>query len=315
VLYLNSFFSPWFTVAPLLLRALRVIPRRPVVIAPRGEFAPAALAIKARKKAAFLAVARWLRLYADVTWQASSAYEEADIRRTMGSDARVLVAPDLPAPAHGSGDPVAGSSSPPPEPATGRPLKQPGSLNAVFLGRIVPMKNLLGALHALSRVRGGVQFHIYGPDEDEAYWQECRREIEALPRQISVRYHGALDPHLVPATLREHHILFLPSLGENFGHAIHEAMAAGCPVLISDRTPWRDLEALHAGWDVSLAGQDGLVTALQRCIDMNQETYARFSEGARRLARERSADAAAVAANLQLFEAALTAAQGPGDRA
>ena len=38
VLYLNSFFSPAFTVKPLLLRRLGLIPASPVVPAPRGNF-------------------------------------------------------------------------------------------------------------------------------------------------------------------------------------------------------------------------------------------------------------------------------------
>ena len=33
----------------------------------------------------------------------------------------------------------------------------------------------------------------------------------------------------------------LPTGGENFGHAIFEALSCGVPALISDRTPWRDL--------------------------------------------------------------------------
>jgi len=40
ILYLNSFFSPHFTIKPLLLRKLRLILDRPLVVAPsRGVFA------------------------------------------------------------------------------------------------------------------------------------------------------------------------------------------------------------------------------------------------------------------------------------
>src|SRR3954468_56659 len=38
ILYLNSAFSPRFTLIPLLLRWLHAIPRTRLVIAPRGEF-------------------------------------------------------------------------------------------------------------------------------------------------------------------------------------------------------------------------------------------------------------------------------------
>ena len=35
VVYLNSFFSPRFTIQPLVLRRLRLIPRQPVIVAPK----------------------------------------------------------------------------------------------------------------------------------------------------------------------------------------------------------------------------------------------------------------------------------------
>ena len=46
--------------------------------------------------------------------------------------------------------------------------------------------------------------------------------------------------------------MILPTLGENFGHVIVEAWTAGCPVLVSDRTPWRQLASHGVGWDVAL---------------------------------------------------------------
>ena len=50
LVYLNSVFSPLFTMLPLLSQRLRLIPCRPILLAPRGELAPGALAIKPLKK-------------------------------------------------------------------------------------------------------------------------------------------------------------------------------------------------------------------------------------------------------------------------
>ncbi|HLX37575.1 MAG TPA: hypothetical protein VKR29_07215, partial [Candidatus Binataceae bacterium] len=80
VLHLNSVFSPRFAVAPLMLRRFGSIPRKPMIIAPRGEFAPGALAIKSPRKNIFLALARKLGWLDGVTWQASSEDEARDIR-------------------------------------------------------------------------------------------------------------------------------------------------------------------------------------------------------------------------------------------
>ena len=52
--------------------------------------------------------------------------------------------------------------------------------------------------------------------------------------------------------LLNNHLFVLPTEGENFGHAIFEALAVGRPVLISDQTPWKNLSSANAGWDLPL---------------------------------------------------------------
>src|SRR5262249_30130773 len=52
VLYLNSFFAREFSMLPVLLRRLRLIPYTPIVLAPRGELSQGALGIRATRKRA-----------------------------------------------------------------------------------------------------------------------------------------------------------------------------------------------------------------------------------------------------------------------
>ena len=69
-------------------------------------------------------------------------------------------------------------------------------------------------------------------------------------------------------------LLFMPSQGENFGHTMAEALACGLPMLISDRTPWKGLEAAHAGWDVSLDDRTAFAKALQTMLEMDERDHA-----------------------------------------
>jgi glycosyltransferase involved in cell wall biosynthesis len=268
VLYLNSFFSSQFTIKPLLLRRLGLVPRRATVLSPKGELAASALAIKNRKKRLFATLAQRVALYRGLTWQASSAYEAADIARHWASPSPddLLIAPDMAAPV---------SRQAPP------PSKKPGALAAAFLSRIVPVKNLDGALSVLAEVSGDIDFTIYGPVEDTAYWASCEERIAALPPRVRVRCVGAVSPRDVPGLLCRQHLFFLPTRGENFGHAIVEALAAGCPVLIGDQTPWRNLRECQAGWDLPVDRPDLFRAALQSCIDMDEDEYRRWSHGAR----------------------------------
>lgn len=301
VLYLNSFFSPSLTLKPLLLRRLGRVPRRAVVLAPRGEFSPGALRLKAVRKHAFIAAARALGLYEGVLWQASSEYERDDVRRWFGADAAVHVAPDVPDAAS-----AARTEALPP-----RPPKLPGRLDVVFLSRISRKKNLDGALRMLAGVRGEVRLDIYGPLEDEAYWRECQQPIAALPANIRVEYRGAVPYEEVASVMRRHHLFLFPTLGENFGHVILEAFVAGCPVLISDRTPWRALTAERAGWDVPLDDPEAFRAVLQRCVEMSGREHADWSAGAAAFGERFSRNTEVLEQNRALFRLAGGSASAP----
>jgi len=289
VLYLNSFFDPRFTTLPLLARRLGLAPRRPTILAPRGEFSAGAIALKAGKKRAFMVLSRTIGLHSGLTWQASTEHEAADIRRTMGSVARdIREAKNLPRRV---------------PPTAERALRNPGEpLRVAFLSRISPMKNLLFALEVLSQVRVPVTFSIYGPKEDADYWHRCEEAIKILPPNVRAEYCGPVDPEQVIPTLREHDLFFLPTLGENYGHVIAEALQAGLPVLLSDQTPWRDLEEAGVGRDLPL----GQVEPFARYIEEVAKQSPEQSETMKQRIVERAAQindvSANVAANRRLFE-------------
>jgi len=270
ILYLNSFFDPVFSMLPMLARAVGLAPWRPTVLAPRGEFSGGALGLKTWKKWPYIQMAKTVGLYRDVVWQASSELDAADIQRAMGNvSERIRVVPNLVArPSVRCGNTVAPRDS--------------TELKIVFLSRITPMKNLDFALRVLARVTVPIRFSIYGVIDDAAYWRRCQDIIARLPAHISVCYRGPIPHEDVLRALADHHLFFLPTLGENFGHVIIEALMAGLPVLLSDRTPWRGLDGLGVGWDFPLNEPEMFVAAI--------EGYARASvqEHLMRRARARS---------------------------
>jgi len=293
VLHLHSFFSPRVTIAPLTLRRLGLIPPRPVIVAPHGEFSPGAIRLKGTKKWAYIQAAKAIGLYRDVIWQASSELEEQDIRRVFGGSVRVFVAPNLRCPVR-EADSVSAT-----------PGKEPGTLKIVFFSRISRKKNLHGALRLLTGLTGRVEIHIYGPKDDPAYWSECQPLIAALPGNVRVEDHGPLTHEQVCSMLREQHLLFLPTLGENFCFVILESFLAGCPVLISDRTPWRRLEQRGVGWDVPLEDAEGFRRVLQRCIDMGDDEYQQMSRRAQEYGNSVASDKSVLEKHYGLLEFAV----------
>ena len=167
------------------------------------------------------------------------------------------------------------------------------------------MKNLDGAVTLLQGVKGTVHFSIYGPIEDTDYWNRCQDLMRQLPPNVTVEYGGPVSPDRINDLMTQHDLLFLPTLGENFGHVILEAMASGSPVLISDRTRWRGLEAAGVGWDVPLDEPERFHDIIQRCLAMDSATWDGLSQRARRYAAQRQRDPEAIEQNRTLFRSAV----------
>lgn len=291
LLYLNSFFRPVFTLRPLLARRMGLSPRRPCVIAPRGEFAECALQYKVWKKRSFLLAARSSGLYSGLRWQASSEFEAEDIRRVLPSIARdVFVARDLPDLSLSS------------KPRENGPVSKDAPLHVVFLSRLARNKNLDFALDVLRDCPFPVTFDIWGYQEDEAYWRSCERKIATLPAHILVSYRGVAKHANVPAILSDYDLMLLPTQGENYGHVIAEALSVGTPVLISDRTPWRQLADDGVGWDLPLQnGKRQFVRALEEALCMRNSMSSSWNDKVRTYAISRLSDASAVEANRRLL--------------
>jgi len=226
LIYLNSFFSFRSSISAYF--GLRKNKKdTPVLLAPRGEFSPGALAIKSVKKQTFLKAVKLFGLYRDIQWHASTPSEKTDILRQFSSaDGKIHVAED----------PVCLDFSA--STSERHPPSQSGHLRLAFISRISPMKNLDGLLRILAITTCRTQLDIFGPVEDLAYWETCKRLIAELPPNASVSYKSELEADKVSSTFADYDLFALPSHGENFGHVIFEALRAGTPVLTSDQTSW-----------------------------------------------------------------------------
>jgi glycosyltransferase involved in cell wall biosynthesis len=292
VLFLSGLFSRT-SIRLLVLRRARLLPRRPTIIAARGELSPGALRLKSVRKYLFLFTAKLFRLFDGVIWHASSDLERDEILRGLKTRrACVLVAMDL----HSGATPSA--------PARWR-AKAPGSARIVFVSRVVRKKNLDFAISILKTISGSVEFDIYGPIEDGGYWIQCQAAMATMPPNVRATYCGEVKPSAVIELFSRYDLFLFPTLSENFGYVILEALVAGCPIVLSDATPWRDLAYHNAGWDLPLSEPERFTMAVQQVVDMDQAAHARLREGARRLGEFVAGDERPVAANRNLFTQAL----------
>lgn len=271
-IYLNSLYSKWFSIVPLLIARKNKIADK-IILAPRGMLGTGALAIKSIKKRAFLRVAKTLGWFKRITWHATVEHEKNDIYKRISTKANIILAPNL------SWIKVVKQS---------QRKKESGQLNLFFLSRIALVKNLHLALEILKDIPAGnnISYHLFGPMEDELYWGECKKIIKQLPSHIKVEYKGTIEHDKLPGILANYHALFMPTSNENFGHSIIESLANGCPVLISDQTPWRYLEKKYAGADIALTDINKFRSIMLKWCASNQQYWNELEKGATDLAKD-----------------------------
>lgn len=121
----------------------------------------------------------------------------------------------------------------------------------LYFGRLDPMKGLDILLDAWSlSYLEGWKLVICGPDERN-YKSSLVEKCKKLNIVSSVIFLNPIYKHEEKFGLILQSKLFvLPSYAENFGNSVAEAMNIGVPVIVSNRTPWRDTILPNIGWIV-----------------------------------------------------------------
>ncbi len=101
----------------------------------------------------------------------------------------------------------------------------------LFLSRIHWKKGLDRLTGALARLTEDVHLAVAGPDE--GYGGELRSLIRQHGLESRVHVLGAVRGADKAALLEHAAALVLPSYSENFGNVVLEAMAAGCPPIVT----------------------------------------------------------------------------------
>lgn len=284
VAYINGVYSLKFSILPLL--ALKNSKKR-IVVAARGMLAESAINVKRKKKKFFINAAKLLGLYKNVFFHATNQTEAYDIIREINAD-DILVAPNLPKLIDIDAIGI-------------HKEKASGVLKLFSVARISPEKNTKYALEVLTNCKGNIEFDLYGPVYNEEYWKECQQLINSMPPNIRVQHKGSLDSAQLISTIKNYHLLFMPTRGENFGHIILESFIAACPVIISDQTPWRNLQQKNIGFDISLLHPELFAETIDKLVNLSNEYYQEMAVAAQDYARQYLNNKENIELNKKLF--------------
>ena len=256
VLYLNSFFTFTFSIFPLLVQYFNFTSLKSCVIAPRGEFAKNAIKLKKFKKLMYIYFAKFIGLYDNLCWQASSNLESKDISRELKNTPKTIkVAPDL-----------ISSNWIIRKDVT---YQKKDKFKIIFLSRISPMKNLDFLIKVLCSVSCPLEVSIIGPKDDKKYWEECKKLIKKAPKNVKIKIGEEIHPENVPDTFSRYNLFVFPTRGENFGHVIPEALSVGTPILLSDQTHWEQDNSL--GLQILPLNNDAWKNAIEEWAKLSED--------------------------------------------
>ena len=265
-IYLNGFFEFKFSIYIVFLRYFKLIKANKLILAPRGEFYKEALGFKKQKKYFYLKLIKFFKIYKNICWHSTAESETVEISKLFTPKANIKKASVL-----------SDFSN------TLKEIEEPvfkhdkDVLKIVFLSIISKDKNIFFSFNILNKIKKKLEFHIYGPIEDQDLWENFNKKIKTLPSNIVVNYKGPVKKKNVKAILSRYDIFFLPTHRENFGHVINESLSVGTPVLISKNTPWLNLEKNKLGWDIDLKNENDFIQVI--------ESYSDQSKGFRRSKR------------------------------
>ncbi|ROT99100.1 glycosyltransferase [Histidinibacterium lentulum] len=238
----------------------------PLLMAPRGMLGAEALAFSPRRKKLVWTLGQRRALEATACFHATSETERDDIR-LMGLTAPVAVIPngiDIP-----EGDPDAAART------------------VLHLGRLHPKKGIDRLVAAWARVADrhpGWRLRIVGPSEIG-----CRQALERQVHELHaprVTFDGPLYGADKRGAYRQAGLFVLPTLNENFGMVVAEALASGIPAISTKGAPWAGLEAERCGWWVD-HGPDAMAAALDDALALpDAERAAMGTRGRAWMARD-----------------------------
>lgn len=151
------------------------------------------------------------------------------------------------------------------------------------LGRIHPRKNFDLVVKAWAKLGDKVkdgELVIIGSGLPEH--EKPLRELVAALGVKNVRFTGFLKGTEKFRALADLTALFVPSVWENFGMIIPEALSVRTPVMASKGTPWEDLNTENCGWwqDHSV---DALAELIEHIHDMSETELAGMGERGQQL--------------------------------
>lgn len=172
----------------------------------------------------------------------------------------------------------------------------------LFLSRIHPKKGaelLIEAAAMMGDALRGCKIVIAG-EGDADYTAGLKAMAAGSGLACRVCFVGGVYGEDKWRLLRQADVLALPTLSENFGIVVAEALACGTPVITTKGAPWGDLTARGCGWWIDRSAEN-LAVALKQALGLTAADRERMGRAGRRLVEEKYSAESAAKALMEIY--------------
>lgn len=199
-------------------------------------------------------------------------------------------------------NPVAIIPNPMPIPSFIDDIKSEKSIKRIgYLGRIHPYKNteaLINAWITLGDEVKDAQLIIMGRGDNE--YEAKMHQLVARHNLTNVEFAGFVNGREKFERLASLTALCVPSITENFGMTVTEALSVGTPVIASLGTPWQELNTEHCGWWVD-NDVETLADTISQALSLPQDEIEKMGNNGKRLVNDKYRDTQVAAKMKQLY--------------
>lgn len=251
---LNSFFSPFFSIIPLIFIKIGFLKAEKIILFPRGELIESALCQKKNKKLIYLFFFKLFLNNIIDTYIATSDLEKKSIISFFGEEVKIKLLTNLRK-----------------RNEVSQRKKNNSKTTLAYVCRVSKIKNIEFLIDLLSNLdTDEIECFIIGNIEDQDYYRTLRKKIEKGNLQNIITFTDAVTPEEISLFLDSSDIFISTSKSENYGHSIVEAIEHEIPVIIGKDTPWSHKD-IFGVFSVLTWELEDWVKTLRKVINLNSE--------------------------------------------
>lgn len=156
----------------------------------------------------------------------------------------------------------------------------------LFLSRIHPFKGLELFIRTLSESEFDNWVLVIAGIDENGHTEELKEIVKKLNLERKVIFIGPVFGKQKITVLDAADCFILPSINENFGIVVGEALSRGIPVIATKRTPWKDLETYNCGWWVERS-KEGFSRVLKEVSNTSTDELLEKGQRGKKLVEEK----------------------------